>query len=182
MNTDWKADIAQWSKIDIEIYKLCFDQGQKRLNTLVEDGEKITNRSYALVGILVPLLGICMGTLINYIKNHEFGFGIVVSIAGTTSFTICLYYLSQLIRPRSEHHTYIEPKDIFVSEQLEFEFKSPDHNIKSLYFNELQHIQTKIDFNKNVNASRVQSFDFCLRAMIITAIILIIATLGFVIF
>jgi hypothetical protein len=178
----WEPNVENWGDVDIEIYKFCFEQGQKRVITLIEDGEKITNRSYALLGVLIPLLSICVGNMINYIKKAEFGFGIVISLAGAASFVVCLYYLTKLMKSRTEYYAYIEPKGIFTKEQIEFAFNKEDHIMKSLYFNEIQHLQTKINFNRDLNKERIKLFDFCLFTISVTSFVLIATTFSFVIF
>jgi MFS-type transporter involved in bile tolerance (Atg22 family) len=179
---NWESNIEKWGDVNIEVYKFCFEQGQKRLTTLIEDGEKITNRSYALIGILIPLLSICVGNMINYIKKAEFGFGIVISLAGAGAFIISLVYLTKLIKSRAEFYAHVEPRSVFVKDQIEFAFNKEEHVMKSLYFHEIQYLQTKINSNRELNAKRIKWFDFCLLTMVITAVVLIAITFGFVIF
>lgn len=178
MNTEnnaqkWEIDIIDWEKVPLDAYKLCFEQGQKRLETIINDGEKITNRSYSIITLMIPVLTICLGIIINSIKKGFGSIEVIVSIIVIAVMCFCFYQLSKLILPRREFSNYIEPIEIVNSKRLEPTDLTEDEIIKSIYFNEMTNIQEKIDQNKITNQSRIKIFKKCLITMFLTTIILL---------
>ncbi|MDQ3110126.1 MAG: hypothetical protein M3R17_09540 [Bacteroidota bacterium] len=168
----WTPDIKEWQNISIDVYKFCYQQGEERLNTLISDGEKITNKCYTLIGLLLPVLSICLGMLIKDISKPILSLEVILSIIAVIILGGCVFYLTKLIRSRPGYPSGIEPEKIFCAAQLEFEgLEEEEKLLKSVYYNEMQHIQYKIEKNRTSNAARIATFDKVLYTIIITTII-----------
>ncbi len=181
----WKTDITDKQYLPIEVYKFVFEQAQLRLSTLIEDGIHITNRCYALIGILIPIISLLGASIIKTSSNFTCEsiplIGLIL-IALLSSLT-CLNLIYKCIKPRKEKYVGIEPKDIFIKNQLEFESGfSSENMIKEMYYNEMENLQSRISKTAQSNNERVKTFNNGLNTMIFSIVIALTIIVYLIIF
>jgi hypothetical protein len=174
----WNTDLKHWKKVNKEVYKFCLEQGEKRLKDIIDDSEKITSRSYTLIGVLIPVLSICVGIVLKYvIDKTTFDLVVYLSIICVPILGCCLWHLSKLVGIRRIWHAGTEPKNLCKSEFIEFDSFKEEDAIKYLQLSEIEQIQYKIDENKNVNYERMRVFNNCLTTAITATIIILTSIL-----
>jgi len=179
----WRHNLKDWEKVNKEVYKFCLDQAEKRLKDIIEDSEKITSRSYTLIGVLIPLLSICVGIILKYIiSNSPLDLIVYMSIISVLIIGYCLWSLSKLVGVRQIWSSGTEPVNIVKSEYLEIESLIDDEPLKFLYLSEIEQIQHKIDQNNIINHKRIKKFSNCLQVTIISSVSIIICILFLAIF
>jgi hypothetical protein len=167
----WRHKLNDWETINKDAYKFCFEQSEKRLKEILDDGEKITIRTYTLIGIIIPLLSVTLGVFFKSIGGRkEFSSIEIVCIASTLILGGCVFYLSKLIRARKIWYSGTQPMDIVQSQYLEKKDWTDEEGLKYLYLSEMEMIQDKITNNKNENEKRIDVFNTCLKVVIISAI------------
>jgi hypothetical protein len=168
----WRHSLKNWELVNKDVYKFCFEQAEKRLKDVLDDGEKITNRAYTLIGILIPVLSVFVGVLLkNFSSKTVFDFVSILSLLGIVVLGICLFLLSRLIKVREVWFSGTEPQDIILSHYLEIDSLTEDESLKYMYLSEIESIQHKIDQNKLANEQRIRIFSNCLTVVIITTIV-----------
>jgi hypothetical protein len=97
----WRHNLKNWENVDKEVYKFCFEQSEKQLKDILDDSEKITSRTYTLIGILIPVLSVCVGLILKSVllksKIDFVGWICVISIL---ILGVCLFYLAGIIKKR----------------------------------------------------------------------------------
>ncbi len=175
----WKSELKDWEKVDKEVYKFCLDQAEKRLINVIDDSEKITSRAYTLIGVLIPILSICVGIVLKYVNgNSHFDFIVYLSIICVILLGYCLWKLSKLVGVRRIWYSGTEPRNLCKSEFIEADGLIDDEPIKFLMKSEIEQIQHKIDQNSLVNYSRIGVFSNCLKVAITTTILILTCILS----
>ena len=176
----WRHSLKNWENVSKDCYDFAFQQGEKRLKDILDESEKITTRTYALIGIVVPIISINLGVLINNLNNKDVSIVLsLFSIVTTLVLGLCLWFLYELISSRDTWYNGTEPKSIVKSEFMELENLVNDEPVKNLIKGELEIIQQKIDCNSQINANRIITFSICLKIIIVTTIAAIVSLLLF---
>lgn len=174
----WNTNLKDWEKVNKEVYKFCLDQAEKRLKDVIDEGEKITSRSYTLIGVLIPVLSICVGIVLKYvIGNATFDLVVYLSIICVVILGYSLWQLSLLISIRKVWNNGTEPMNLCKSEFIDFGFRNEEDTIKYLMLSEIEQVQHKIDNNKTINSIRIVKFSNCLKISIATTITILISLL-----
>ena len=53
----WQTEVKEWEGLSLAIYDTILAESDKRLKEVTEDSEKITNRVYNLISIVIIILG-----------------------------------------------------------------------------------------------------------------------------
>lgn len=164
---NWKIEIEHWEEIDLDSAKFVYSQAIENLKFTSEIAEAITTRSVTILLCLVPFLSVCLGFSIALIKSDQFAalFYIFCFIA----LSWCVVSLVNNIFPFSFMFPGREPRDFFSGKF--FDLKS-NSQVLSLYLNEIEACQVKIDFNNNQNSDRMKRFKRVLWAVIISVVVI----------
>jgi hypothetical protein len=151
----WKATLSKWDEVSIDLYKLYYDLGEKRLHEILDESEKITTRSYALMGLVVPV-GSFLIPFLNDKASASFPFwlGILVFLL----LMVVIGKMIQNISARNIWYSGTEPIEIVKDEFATPPDLEKDEPLKANYLSELSQIQYKIEQNKVVNKKRIESF------------------------
>ncbi|MGZ4057989.1 MAG: hypothetical protein ACXVPU_03130 [Bacteroidia bacterium] len=160
-NKRWETD-ANWEKIPIEVLKFCHVQGEKRLDALINTGTLITQRSYSIIGFLMPVLAVCTGILIKA-TTAPWKWETLLSVLSIVVIIISLISLIRLIKARRGFEVGIEPKHIYIKEGMDFVkredgeepiFRTDEQALKIVYHNEMDQLQDKITRLATSNSNR----------------------------
>lgn len=179
----WRHSLKNWENVDKDVYKFCFEQAEKRLKDVLDDSEKITSRTYALIGILIPVLSVCVGIVLkSLVLKSGMGFLGTISIISILILGGCLFFLASIIKERDVWFSGTEPQDILLSHYVEVDTLENDEPVKYMYLSEMEQIQHKIESNKTVNEQRIGIFSKCLIVVVITTIAALASILSLSIF
>ena len=174
----WRHNLKNWKEVDLQVCIFCLQEAEKRLHDILDESEKITSRSYTLIGILIPVLSVSLGTLLTANKyGSNFTLITLISIFCILIVGSCLYVLSKLVQSRNIWYNGTEPESIFQSEYLENENIPTQKVHKYLLISQLEIIQDKITNNKTVNSERIKIYSRCLYAVIATTLLMLSAIL-----
>lgn len=165
----WRHNLKDWEKVNKDVFEFCFNQAEKRLKEVLHDSEKITDRIYTLIGIVTPLLSICVGVVLKHIiEKTKFDFIVYLSVVCVIVLGGCVWQLTKAVSARNNWLSGTEPRNILQTEYVEIKSLVDDEPIKYMYLSELEAIQYKIDQNQIVNVKRIGVFNKCLKIVILT--------------
>lgn len=179
----WRHNLKNWENVNKDVYKFCFEQSEKRLKDVLDDSEKITSRTYSLIGILIPVLSVCLGIVLKSIlMKSEFGFIGGICIISILILGVCLFFLASIIKKREVWFSGTEPQDILLSHYVEIDTLVDDEPLKYMYLSEMEQIQHKIESNKSSNEKRIGIFSKCLTTIVVTTVIVLASILSLAMF
>lgn len=173
---NWKVDDQiEWKNVEIPVYKFVYENAEKRLQHEIDLAEKITLRSYVLMGILLPLITSLAGVVM-HLTPYSIMFYVACVI--TLASFVLLRYVYKSAGPHLVWQNGFEPKRLFEPTFIDTnKYNSNEVMLKLLYVTELEKIQNKILQNQQVNQQRIKLFSNCLTGVIV--LILLVVKLNF---
>ncbi len=168
----WRHGLKDWEKVSKDSYKFVFDQSEKRLKEILDEGKNITTRSYGLIGIIAPLLTASLGVIIKkYLNDNLNQLLFMICVIDSLILLVSLYLLLQLIKVRHVWYAGTEPDKIFLPRYMEIPGLNEDEQLKYLYLSEIEQNQHRISSNRNANNNRIGIFRYCLYTAVFSLII-----------
>lgn len=161
---NWEIDPSIYKSLNKNVLKDIYNDGEKRLDSLIDDINVLKTRSYILLSIFISLLGFLIPLLI----KNSFGSGIIQKNAITILLLIVListtYFVLKLIEIVSPNYVKLkgeEPKQIDFIKMS----KKPLESQEEIYlFNSLEVIQDKITFNETLIQSKTLLFESIIKS------------------
>ena len=161
----WELKLENWVEANPKILIKIHDKGNQLLDYTIVLDEKISNRAFTLISILVPILYLVLGLILRFafydmeIEDRPI---LWISIVVCLINGICLGYLIWIVFPKSFMHPGREPKASSNINFIQSEKFSPDEQEIGFLINEIQNLQFKIEHNESINRKRLRY----LKAMI----------------
>jgi len=166
----WVFPSESKANIDDKIADFIIDQAEKSLAHTLDIADKATNRAYAVVIVIIPLLSTFIGLFITELHSKfPDASKLNLFLAAAVLCAIILVLLLTIILPRPTMGMGRAPKDIAQPHMLQNEHSAKE-KLKSFKLNEIKNLQHKIDFNNRLNRRRIFRFK----------LVLIITCLGFI--
>ena len=167
----WNSNLSNWKNVPTETYKFFYESGEKRLKEILDEAEKITSRSYSMIGLTIPVLSLSIAELI---KNYERPDVLtLLAVLAIVVSGFILYKLIQIVNVRDVWYLGTEPEKIVTDDFTVSNSLSQDELTKALYLSEIEQIQHKVSSNKNVNNQRIDKFKSCVKLSLFSLITLI---------
>lgn len=161
----WNPDV-DYKQIPKDVIIFMYNEGVKKLESILSIRDSITQKSYILLSITIPLLSVLVSNVINQRGWIQF-----VSISCTIISIIAILLLYKLIKPRGGFEIGIDPKIICKKEEMDFSGMKDEHKVSVIYFYELSHVQDKITQMRNQNIERTNTFNMVLFMFVITSVV-----------
>lgn len=170
--------------IDNETISYCEREGNRYIDGQVQIGREIRNKSIAFLGMITAVLVTLAGTaVVNIVRSETHTLIFFLNIYGIMAFGIIAYKLIKGIiydkptKISGNKPSYILQKRAidYVKEQAKkakAESKSAD-SYKYIVSMQINAIQEKIEFNKNVNEQLQKNFKSCMRQLYVFAILIV---------
>ena len=179
----WHSQIADWDKVDDQIYQLVMSESEKMSKDTLDDSEKITNRAYTLINILILLIGIFITYVIKNVATNEFdSFLSVLSIVLLIPILICFYLCYGLVKKRTIYRNGTNPNEILIPKYIDrLDYNDAD-KYKRLALFVIEQNQEKIRLVEENNSRRVRKYQTVLRILFYSFITSLTIIIGFAIF
>ncbi len=170
----FKIEVSDWTKINVDNAKFILEEAKTYVKYLSDTSDKITNRAFAILAILIPLTS----ALIVFSVNERFKPVIGEKVIFYLMFFVIIgliavmFGLSTIVFPRMFMPLGREPKQICTAEFLSVNFDI-DLAKLSMILNEIENCQSKVDYNKSQNSRRTKQLKI---AMLSLGLIFVIAT------
>lgn len=163
-------------KDSVEFY---FKQAEESLKYSIRDSKVITDRCYALGGMLltvfIALLGIIASFLVNDSGNKWI---LVLSLEGLVTCSIAMFILLiKIMRPHEYSPCGREPKEMGIPEFVKYYSESGMPVYENIVMNELLVYQHRIESNDQTNAKRVRHAGIAMNVVICGICIVVITLL-----
>lgn len=163
MSNQWKPDFKKWYNVDKEVYKVAFEQGEKRLEDILSESESITNKAIKMIAAVVAMFAF----FVSFLVKNQIPIGYNVVFMGI--FIINVVTILWLIFPKRIKNRGIEPKVFFAKDFDNEEDKAFQQQL--LYYSGVVILQNNIDFMIARNEVRAKVYLACS----IMALLLLIA-------
>ena len=173
----WKPTSDEWRKLDKDSLKFIFEQSDKYVKHTFDVSNRITDRAYALILFLFPLLSLCIVTLVIPTTREKFD-AILLSwifVAGA-GISYCIYILLKVLFPRMFIPSGREPKTLIESNAIKNPKLENETKTKFLYITEITNNQGIIDYNEKQNSDRIEKLQLSFRVisfLLISSIVLL---------
>lgn len=183
----WRTDVQEWTKINKDLINFYLNQAESELKSSLDVHDKITQRAFTILTILIPVLSISFGYLIHQISGHNTDkFILVIAIAALFAAMVALFNLIRLIFPRQWMVMGRQPKEIFISAVIDNNKElTPEQLHIGIVMREIEDIQYKIDYNWEHNETRLKTLKrviWIIASSLFVITLLIIRQLLFFIF
>lgn len=175
----WKNDIINWKKIDVEIAKFYLSTAERRLEEQIKTSESITSRTDKLLGISISLTTILAGYIFSLLTGNEswiWNYYTISSILALIVLILSLLFLVKNLFPFEIRIPGEDPRNIVTSLFIDSDYDSKEI-YQNLVLNQLNNYQLRIDKNKEVNTKRMINNTLALRSLILLPITLIVGYL-----
>lgn len=173
-NRKWVIDNESWELLDKDTADFCFQEGEKLLSSISNIGDKITQRCYALISILISICPLLVGAVVFINSELRCAKSLLSLFVLICIAAICMLF--KLVLPRNVNIAGREPRDLVNRDVLIFYNNSKDIK-RNILILELERLQSKIDFIKKSNEQRTVNFEIILKVLLITFVIVCVATL-----
>lgn len=171
----WRTDIKDWSKINKDLINFYLNQAESELKASLDVHDKVTQRAFTILTILIPILSLSFGYLIRQISEHNTDkFLLVIAIICLIAVIFALYNLIRLIFPRHWMIIGRQPKEIFVSSLVDNDTLTPEQLHIGIVMGEIENIQYKIDSNWIQNEERLKILKQVIWIIVSTLIFIIV--------
>ena len=177
----WNNTVKDWELIEDKTYDFIQSEADKKLKDSLEESEKITNRSYGLIAIMIVVFGALLGKVISYTGEDNNRYFIIVLI-GSLILAYIFYNLYTLIKKRDAYSYGTDPSILFSPELLEYPNDNADDRHRRVALYNLEQTQYKITKTEIANEERINKFNNSLELFIYSLIGLAIVSLLAVIF
>lgn len=159
---------TNWENIPLENALFILNEGKDIINGLAERSNRITERAFSIINLLIPIILALIGISFNAsIKSSLPGVIFLGLITAICSLILVVVKLGNIITPRLYHMSGREPKEISTNKLLGLS-ENPQNSYLALILIEIEHTQEKIEYNKNVNVSRSKTLKECIRIVAAT--------------
>ena len=170
----FKIEVSDWTKISIDNAKFILEEAKSYVKYLSDASDKITNRAFAILAILIPITSAMLVFVVNekvkpILSDNVIPYLLLSVIIGLIAIMFCL---SKIVFPRMFMPLGREPKQIATDEFLavNFDVELAKH---SIVLNEIENCQSKVDYNKTQNSQRMKQLEY---AMLSLGILFVLAT------
>lgn len=166
----WQCPIEDIAAIDKDLLKFYFDQAEKCLKSSIDLSDRITIRSYALLGVVIPVISLILGALAKsdflgdpLSKNsHYILFVILVPLL------VCFKILIWIVFPKEYTFLGSIPRNKVIASIFDNpEFKDINSYKLMLTF-ELEDYQIRIDYVDFQNGKRVKGIKYVFIVILAT--------------
>lgn len=155
----FKIQLDNWTNSNLKSLEFIHSRANESLKYTVDIKDAITKRAFTFLSILIPILSLFIGILLSPFKPQipiEKTF-LFVAIISCFMLLISILILIFLIFPKGFYYLGREPKRIAFADVIqEKEDTVEDEPYIGLLLSEIEHLQTKIDFNNKVNYNRLK--------------------------
>jgi predicted PurR-regulated permease PerM len=179
----WQSEIRDWEKVDDKIYEFVMNESEKKTKDVIEDSEKITNRAYNLINILVILIGVIVSYIIKSISDNKAHEPLtILSFILLIPILICFYKCYKLVSKRIICRNGTDPKEILISKYIERENYDGNDKYKRLVLFAIEQNQEKISLIEENNSIRVNKYQSVLQILFYSFIVSLILIVSISIF
>jgi hypothetical protein len=174
--------VPDWTKININNAKFILGEAKDYVKYLNDASDKITNRAFAILAILIPITSALTIFIINeQVKPvddyKDVCYLLYIVIIGLIAI---MFGLSKIVFPRMFMPLGREPKDLCTKSFLGIDIEIKLAEL-SIILNEIEAAQLKIDYNEKQVSNRTYLLKF-LMLSIGVMLILVILTLWILLF
>lgn len=91
-NRKWVIDNESWELLDKDTADFCFQEGEKLLRSISDIGDKITQRCYALISILISICPLLVGAVVFINSELEFAKSLLSLFVFICIAAICMLF------------------------------------------------------------------------------------------
>ena len=170
----FKIEVSDWTKINIDNAKFILDEAKAYVKYVSDVSDKITNRAFSILAILIPVTAALMVFVVNEKVKPVFSDKVIMNLLllVIVGLIAIMFGLSKIVFPRMFMPLGREPKQICTPE-----FLSVNLDVKlaqlSIVLKEIENCQTKVDYNEGQNGRRTKQLEY---AMLSIGFLFVIAT------
>lgn len=165
----WELPADSKKGIDDKIADFILGQADKALAYTLDVADKTTNRTYAVIVLVIPITSTMIGLLVkelhqpgNLRDNHKINLYAILALLCI----VVLVLLLGIVLPRMTMGSGRGPKDLAHENMLQNEHTS-DRKLLLFKLNEIKNVQYKIDYNDSINQTRIFRFKLALLILCI---------------
>lgn len=181
---EWELPIEDWQSISIEYAELALSNAEKVLAETAKIAEKVTDRAYRLITVIVPLLILDLAYLLNinnYSKTVEESILLYACLISFCFLSFPIYLIVKVILPYNVFIPGCNPQ-----KSLSLIFLNPDYSPEeqklAFLINQCEVYQSAIEANTNQNITRIFASTFCIYWLLANPISLLVAYLLLILF
>lgn len=165
---NWKLNFKNWRNMSIDTALLLLNESKEYLDYTINLSDKLTQRGYTILMILLAIIGGLTNKLLSFNLDSSLNQVIFTLVFCSLIFSIGLgIYLLKLIFPFDMKQRGRIPKELSNEEYLIPSNLNQELAYLSFVLNEIQNIQSKIEYNVNMNSKRLKVFKSLLISLLI---------------
>lgn len=175
----WQIDDETWELLDKETAEFFFQEGEKFLINSNSIGDKINQRCYTLISVLISICPLLIGVIVAINDEMKCIASLIALFVFICIVAIC--FLAKLLLPRFSKSIGREPHQLMNKEVLRFYTDEKDRK-RNVMILEIERLQHKIKFVTKSNEQRAVIFGIVLTVLIIAFLIICITSLSILVF
>lgn len=165
---NWKTDIQDWTRINKDLVNFYLSQAETHLKANIDLSDRITARSTWLLSVTIPIAAIITGYILNQAFLQQTNPALLLIATGSLIPAIaCLIMLAILVGVRRWMPPGGQPNEIVTSNMVDTELKAEQQYV-AIVLGEIEAIQAKIDFTKQINLQRLNILRFVIWLIVFT--------------
>lgn len=168
-NDMYKIKVKDWRKIPLKNLEFILSQSEIKLNYTIQNSDKITNKFYSILLLLIGLFTASVGYFsseYSCVLSHDNKY--FIDLVFLVILFIEILFFIKYTSPRLFHGNGRFPHELSNKENLQTsESINEDEQYKSLLIGEINNIESKLIYNTNQNQNRLS----CLKKLIYSIVI-----------
>jgi hypothetical protein len=171
----FKIQVPDWTKINIDNAKFILAEAKEYVRYLSDESNKITNRAFAILAILIPITSAVMIFVVNNAIKPVDGYKNITYLLFIVIIVLIgiMFGLSKIVFPRMFMPLGRQPREICISEFLGVDFDAELAKL-SIVLGEIEASQVKIDYNEKQNVYRTTLLKYLMLSIGILFILIIV--------
>lgn len=160
----WEPDVDDFDKVNVETYKVIYEQAKERHAEVIEESSVITGRAMTLINVYVVALTGLIGFI--YAKKPylgtELSLGLLIVLClGAAAYVF--YFLIKLITAKNVYYKGSLPSELFYQKSfLELSYEKLE-DLKKVYWDKFIQYETAIRSMDGLNKKRIGKYRQVLR-------------------
>lgn len=151
---DFTKNVPDWREIKLDNAQMILEEGKDYVKHLTYSSDKITNRAFAILAILIPITSAMIGYAVTQ-RDKPDHFIYYIILGAAVCLIVIMFGLGKLIFPRLFMTPGRAPKEVYTADFLGLNF-DPDKARLALVLNEIKSCQKKIDYNESQISDRMK--------------------------
>ncbi len=164
----YKINVKDWTKIPLQTLQFILSQAERKLEYSIQNSDKITNRFYSILVVLVGLFTASIGYFSSqYSEKFVYDCKYFINLSFLVILLIEILLFIKNINPRNFMGLGRSPKELSNIDLLQpNDALSEQQQYKALLIGEINNLESKIEYNTNQNRSRLTTLKYLIYSIV----------------